>query len=313
MNEIEEVNSVFEQPWWLDIVAENLWDELIIKDKKGACIGRLPYAKLHLKGINYYGNPMLTQQLGPWIKKMPDFKPVKFSSYTKQVIEQLIDLLSQKANVDLSFNVNFKYVLPFIWAGYTVEPKFTYIIKNLSNLKEVFMNMDSKVRNIIKKAEKEVEISYEISENELITLLKDTFHKQGRTLPMNEDIIRKIYRETLKRNAGKIIGAIDKTGRTIAVAFFLYDKNTCFYLLGGKDYNSHVKGAQEILLWEGIKFASENSKFFDFEGSMIKGIESFFRGFGGEACVYYRVRKGNMLFDLLNLSKPYVKKILGYK
>ena len=308
------VNSVFEEPWWLDIVAKNCWHEVIIKNKNGEHIARLVYADQKIYGVKYCGVPPMTQQLGPSIKLLPDGKLSTRLLHIKQVLEGFIEFLSKKGNVDLYFHRNLQYILPFIWHGYSVEPKFSYVIKSLSDLNKVFSNMDAKVRNLIKTAEKNVKVSNNICIDELIFLLENTFKRQNRKLPMDVEVIREIYQESIKRNAGKVLGAIDlKTGQIVSVAFFLYDENTCYYLLGGKNYSSSLKGTQELLLWEGIKIAATVSKEFDFEGSMIPGIESFFRGFGGEPCVYYRVKKGNMIFSFLHWIKPIVKKFLNYK
>ena len=66
-------------------------------------------------------------------------------------------------------------------------------------------------------------------------------------------------------------------------------------------------------MWHGIQFAATVSMEFDFEGSMIPGIESFFRGFGGNPRTYFRVYRGGIYFRFLNYLKPHIKKILNYK
>lgn len=35
-------NSIFEQPWWLDIVAPGNWDEVVVKQNE-EIIARLPF------------------------------------------------------------------------------------------------------------------------------------------------------------------------------------------------------------------------------------------------------------------------------
>ena len=60
-------NSVFEQPWWLDIVAHESWNEVFVRENN-EIIARLPYV---LKRGNIC-MPRLTQTLGPWIK--PDIE-----------------------------------------------------------------------------------------------------------------------------------------------------------------------------------------------------------------------------------------------
>jgi hypothetical protein len=53
-------------------------------------------------------------------------------------------------------------------------------------------------------------------------------------------------------------------------------------------------GANTLLYWEPIRLASEVSRVFDFEGSMLKPVEHFFRGFGGTQTPYLQISKASL-------------------
>jgi hypothetical protein len=53
-------------------------------------------------------------------------------------------------------------------------------------------------------------------------------------------------------------------------------------------------GANTLLYWEAIRLASQVSRAFDFEGSMVEPIEHYFRGFGGRQTPYFCVRRANL-------------------
>jgi len=40
-------------------------------------------------------------------------------------------------------------------------------------------------------------------------------------------------------------------------------------------------------------------KYFDFEDSMIRQIERYFRGFGGKLTLYYRINKAKLPLEIL--------------
>lgn len=309
-----EVNSVFEQPWWLDAVAPGRWHEIVVSGKNGECLGRMLYTEQRLYGIPYFGMPPLTQQMGPWMALPFDMKPVKRLQKTKALLEEMLSRIDDKKNIELAFHNSFQYILPFVWRGYQVIPAVSYVIEDLEDLDSVYGGFEPKLRNLIKNAQKKYVVDENISCEELVTLVEKTFAKQKRKLPFDSQLLQKIYVASATHQAGKVLGARDgRTGNIVAVAFFLYDEHSCFYLLGGKDYSVKAEGSQELLLWEGIQFAASVSQEFDFEGSMIPGIESFFRGFGGRPRIYFQMRKGGMFFSLLRWAKPYVKKLLGYK
>ena len=52
---------------------------------------------------------------------------------------------------------------------------------------------------------------------------------------------------------------------------------------------------------------------FDFEGSNVEGIENFFRQFGGERIINYNVIRQSFLADCMEMARPRIKKLIGYK
>jgi len=49
----------------------------------------------------------------------------------------------------------------------------------------------------------------------------------------------------------------------------------------------------DLIQYESIKFALENNKQFDFEGSMLESIEKYFRSFGAVQKPYFQITKIN--------------------
>jgi hypothetical protein len=84
-------------------------------------------------------------------------------------------------------------------------------------------------------------------------------------------------------------------------------------LLAGTDRQYGNSGANTLILWEGIQFAATVSQVFDFEGSMINGIENFMRQFGAQPHVYYEVRRLGIFKEFAMVMKPRIKHIIGYK
>ena len=42
-NKTEYCNCLFEQPWWLDLVASKRWEEVVVKDDRGDVAVRMAY------------------------------------------------------------------------------------------------------------------------------------------------------------------------------------------------------------------------------------------------------------------------------
>ena len=129
---IKEVNSIFEQPWWLDAVAPDAWDCITVKEGD-TIVARWPYAQKKLIGFRVYGNPCCTQTLGPWVHCTVTNK-VKALAKKKELYEKLISQLPKKANVDFYLDSSVEYFLPFHWAGFRIEPTLSYRFTDLTDL-----------------------------------------------------------------------------------------------------------------------------------------------------------------------------------
>ena len=303
-------NSVFEQPWWLDIVAPGKWGEAVVKNGEEV-VARLPYV---LKGKNIT-MPSLTQTLGPWIK--PEYRGMRPGntqlSLQKELIAELLSQLPRHSNFSMCFDSANEYILPYRWLGYRYEPSFSYRIKNLDDIDAVHANFNKTAKKNIRRAEKSISISHEEDADLLIDIMEKTFAHQGRSYPISKQLVRKIVEDTVFTNHGKMFVARDEKDKIHACSFLVYDEASSYALLGGSDPEYRNSGAKSLVWKEEIDFASTRSKYFDFEGSNIESIENFVRQFGGERVINYLVSKESVAKEFANILKPRIKKIIGYK
>lgn len=307
---IKEVNTIFEQPWWLDAVAPNAWDCAIVKEGENV-VARLPFVKKRRMGFRLYGQPRCTQTLGPWVKIISTNR-VKALAKRKELFEKLISQIP-RGSVDLYLDSSAGYFLPFLWAGFRVEPTFSYRYTDLSDMNAIFKGIKDSRRTIIKNASKIVTVSESEDLSLLIELQKKTFLRQKRSLPIPEDVIIRLDEACKEHNARFMLVATDNEGHIHAASYFVYDENTCYYIMSGADTRFRNSGAGSLLIWEGIKKAAELSKAFDFEGSSIADIEMNFRSFGAPFVINYRVFRLNFVLEIMDYLKPKIKRLLGFK
>lgn len=305
------VNSVFEQPWWLDTVAPGKWGEAIVKENN-KIIARLPYVFDNGK----IKNPTYTQTLGIWMdESLKNFQKGNSQLHKqKEIIAELLSQLPKNNQIDVIFDSSLKYILPFRWHGFNIEPTFSYRITNLRNMDFVNERIGKTVEKNIKTALKKVTVDCDSKDFEsLIKLQNMTYSRQNRRNPIDEQLTLHVMQKAIEYGSGRLMIALDEEENIHSAAFFLYDEKICYYLMGGQNSKFKNYGSQNLLLSEGIKFAASVSKSFDFEGSMVEGIENFFRQFGGEQVINYHVSKRTLLGDIAYVTKPHIKKILGYK
>jgi len=205
----------------------------------------------------------------------------------KALIEQLpaVDYFAQ----NLHYSV--QNTLPFFWAGFEAKVSHTYVIEDLSDPDALWSAMHNRVRTAIKKARKLVEVEWSNDIDAFLSLNDMVFSNKGIKAPYDHDYVRRIDTNCAQRGQRHILLARDAQGHPHAGLYVVFDKNAAYYLMTGTDPEKKSSDALSLLTWEAIKRAREHSLSFDFEGSMMRKVEPFVRGFGARQKAYYNIMK----------------------
>ena len=310
--ETTNANSVFEQPWWLDTVAKDRWHEAVVRDGNGAVVARLPYV---VNG-GRIAMPRYTQTLGIWLA--PSVREVQRGNdqfaLQKSVVHDLLQQFPKSKSVDLVLDSSFGYVLPFRWEGYRIEPTFSYRITDLSDLDRVAQAYSKNIKRDINRGGKSLVLDTSAdSLGDFITLQNLTYERQHRKNPIDNGFTEEVVQRALDCSRGQLLIARDESGKAHAGCFLIYDGNVCYLIMSGQDTAFGNDGAMPFLLDNCIRFAATVSRAFDFEGSMIEGIEQVYRRYGGRQVINWHVSKQDLIADLKDVLKPRVKRLIGYK
>lgn len=286
------VNSVFEQPWWLDAVAPGGWSEVSVR-RGDEVVARLPYTHERRFGVTAITMPCLTQNIGPWLAPMTG-KYARRLETEKKLLGQLIESLPPFDFFCQNFSPTLTNWLPFYWAGFEATVRYSYRIEDLSDLDRVRSEFQEQVRRGIRKAEAAVEIDRDFPLEDLLRLNAQTFARQGLRVPYSDDLVRRLDAACAQRGARRILGAVDAKGRAHSALYVVWDERILYPIINARDPELQTFGSNTLLYWEAIRLASQVSRVFDFEGSMIKPIEHFVRGFGGRQSPYFSVSKSGI-------------------
>lgn len=291
--EEEESIPIFSQAWWLDSVAKDKWDVVLIEngDRIDAS---LPYVLDKKYGFTLITQPKLTQTLGPWIRESKA-KYARRLSREKDLLQGLFALLPKHDYYAQNWHYSMTNWLPLYWQGYEQTTRYTYRIDNIVDFESMWGGFEANIRTDIRKAinREGITIKTDLPFEEFISLNKKVFERQGVNVPYSSEFIVALNKAAKKREASKTFIAVDSEGNKHAGIYLVWDKNSAYYLMGGGDPELRNSGATSLCMWEAIKFASTVTKSFDFEGSMIEPVERFFRGFGSIQTPYFSVKKTN--------------------
>jgi GNAT acetyltransferase-like protein len=282
-------NSIFQEPWWLDAVAPGQWEEATVA-RDGRVVARLPYVMHGRPGLRVMGHPPLTPRLGPWIEPSAG----KYESALRremQLMGELIEALPEHSAFHQLFSPTVSNGLPFHWAGYGLSVRYTYRLHDIGREEELWNGLSGKIRTQVRKAQQALTIRTDLGIDRLHSLWSQTFERQGMGAPEPQSLLERIEAACAARGAREILFAQDEQDRVHAAAYVVLDANGAYYLLGGADPALRNSDATSLLVWEAIRRSAGATDVFDFEGSMLRSIERFFRAFGARQTPYLAVSR----------------------
>ncbi|PKP18952.1 MAG: hypothetical protein CVU05_12420 [Bacteroidetes bacterium HGW-Bacteroidetes-21] len=289
-------NSIFLTSAWIGLFDDLKFYKTVNKDNKALAFFYVRYFKKMF--FPAYRTPLFTPYAGLWIDN-PSKNKANYNSTEKKIITEISDFLASKtALISIAFSSGFTDFQPFIWKKFKVIPNYTYLIPLDQSIETISGAMTPERRNDIKKAEKDgITVNKTNDMNIVLSLVNNSLDRQNSN--SYNDYIKKILFEFANPNHSFAFVAYHD-GKPIATSFCIFDQEKTYYLLGGYDSSNKHSGAGASCIWNSILLSKEMGlKCFDFEGSMLKPIESYFRGFGGNLTPYFTVNKAPFLAEVL--------------
>ncbi len=291
--------GVFGSKKWLSAYGSKLNLIGIYKDEH-QLIGGFYFLKTKKYGFTFLKLPPYTPHCGLFFISESKNKS-SVNNFAKEIITEVCTYITNQksALTVLAFPSAIIDLQPFIWEKYKVVPNYTYRISLSASMDDIKAHFDSKNRNVINKAIKEEVVVNEnsLSQKELATFFINALNTTDANVYDNE--LKNIFSKFSDSSNSFSMAAI-KNNELLGVVFCIYDKNNCYYLLGGVNKNSGVQGVNNLLVQKSIEKAKDlGCKTFDFEGSMLKGVEKFFRSFGPELVPFYTVNKAKLPIEML--------------
>lgn len=307
----KEINiPIFSKDWWLDSVCgEDNWNVNLV-EINGHIVASLPYYKSKKAIFDIITMPKLTQTMGVYIKYPPRQKYATKLSFEKKIMTQLINNLPDVDYFSQFFHYNFTNWLPFYWKGFQQTTRYTYVIEDLSNLDKVFENFGSDYRTKIRNAQKKVTIKQNLNIEDFYNINMMSFERQNIKPPYSLEFLKEHNNYLSQNNAKEIFYAIDDNNNIHSALYLTWDNKYSYTHILGENPQLRNSGAGILLIWEAIKYTRNTLGLnnFNFEGSMIEGVEQVRRKFGAVQKPYLSISKSNnRLFKFAKLFKDTFK------
>lgn len=299
----ESTIPLFSRDWWLDeVCGTNHWDVLLALKGENV-VASMP---IYIPYPGIISMPCYTQTMGPWF--VPQEEP---GSYTKKLdhrqycCKEFTKQLEQYPYFLQNFHSDITDWLPFHWAGYKQTTRYSYILKEIKNQSQRWKNMSPKIRHdLINARDKHgINVKKGISADEFMRVHTQSFDRQNLSVKGDPQLLLRLIKYCRERNQGDLWGGYDEMGKLHAAVFIVWQPGCAYYLAGGGNPELRASGANSLVLWEAINYVSGITDTFDFEGSMLAGVEHYFRKFGTIQVPYFTITRGKMSL----LYKAFVK------
>ena len=254
------VENVFSYTWYLDAVCEQ-WAALISDDNYGTI---LPVPFTLKLGIKRFYQAPFTREFDIF---GTDFK-------WKEALNEL-----KKTFKHLGFRSELENLAPLkvTRSHQIMDLNATYVAAYSTNAKRM-----------IKKATKTHHFKSFADPKILVDLFEvNVAHKIESVDEEHLLVLTQLMKNAMKADSGEIIGAYNESEELVAAGFFLKDKKRITYLKGATTDQGKKDGAMYALFDHAFELYSPTYRIFDFGGSDIESIATFFKKLGGEDRFYY--------------------------
>lgn len=284
---------VFMKPHWLDAVCgSDAWQGLLASDDSGVVRGAWAIHVKRKMGMHAIILPPLTFFTGIWLDVDMSLPVDKQIDMRHVLLADLESQLPAYTVFEQKFHHPLQDWLPFYWRGYRQETRYTYRFAKV-DMEVIGKNVSKSFRRNLRRADRifSVEVSKDVPA--FYSLVREVFDIRKESIPFTQHTVEKIFGALHGRDECRIYKATEPEGASASI-MVVWDATTTYYILGGRK-GSNTRGATNLLIWAALEDAAQRGHAFDFEGSMIGGVNRFFRSFGAEMVPYLYVYKYNGL------------------
>jgi hypothetical protein len=282
--------SLFNRLDWLDIFKQQM-KILGLFDNGDNLVGGVSIYQERRWGLKIIRRAPFTPTCGPFLIVRAR-NPVAVLEERRKALECMIAYLKLEnpAVCMLPLDPHISDTLPFFWNVFKVIPNFSFKLDLSYPYSKIEANMSAKCRGHILKARKDGLVVEKLSDYAIVReLVLKTFGRQEKYI--HKTVLDAILYQ-YARPGNSFAFAVFRDDVPIAATFLVHDAKIAYLLLAGYDDANKHHGAGALCVSEAIKHAGAiGLKTFDFEGSVIPQIETYFRSFGGQLVPYFTINK----------------------
>lgn len=286
--------TLFHTTWWYR--AWGLEPTVrVLTGKNGRIEGGICYCEGRRFTTRAIVRPPMTARNGPVFARSKKIRRHAKNTHDKKMMLAVIESLPKLGVYDFILRPSDTDTLPFLWNGFEPIIGYTYVIPH-GEMDTWMRNGARTLQGSFNKACREADSGgFAVDDNppfdEVLATLKETAKFKGYATSHWADRMATWWEAMVARKAAKAYLLRDGNGVPVSANVVAYDDH-CAYNLASGVRNDMRRSCLPLLTTQRmIRDAHQAGLDFDFEGSVLPGVEPFFRSLGGELRPLYRLVK----------------------
>jgi len=289
--------TVFHRSWHLRALARQV-EIHVLRGPDGKIEAGMALTPMRFLGTRAARRPVWTAYNGPLIRPSRKGSPADRASDEKNLMLRLLAESPALGMYDYILPPEYADVMPFLWNGFDILVGYTYQIPPAPP-DEWRAAMSSGHRRDLRKAgEVLASINGTIETVDDFTtsysLIGDTAESKQFEVRAGLQTLTGWWEAIRVHAAGTLYVVRQGDGRVVCTTVLVWDGRCAYYLASGIRADARrgsLNLLSRLLIDRMIRDTHERGLAFDFEGSVLPGVERFFRGWGGRCVPKYRAVK----------------------
>lgn len=298
--------SVFHRPQWLQHTST--WPvQLLLASYDHELLGGFAFVVNARHPLRRIMPPVLTSRFGPLVR--PDIAP----ALRQTIYTHLLGGLPRHDLIHLSsITTDASVALVSALTSFRRYETPTHIkapITPITDETALIASYASQIRRQLPKAlEAGAQPIPQAEPSQAYALFRQAYATRGQRPRFTEHWFCKHFTALHADGMATLPGIVDASGRLVGALLLAEDTRTTYYIVSGIDREALNGHAGAFLIHSAIAYASNSGKFFDFNGSSIPGINTFFEKFQGKPASVMHLKKaltgrGSLALQLAILFK----------
>lgn len=296
--------TVQAETWYIDLLTEgNWWACCLVQDTTEEWQAVMPLYESKKMGNVFSRQPLLSKYWGVLVKRLPDDSgEYQRASHVKKCMQELLKVnLERTAVLDYFTGISPIYPLEYQWQNVSLGSRFTYVLPLQPEMTALRSQYSKSVRKRIRKlSDAGFTNRFHTNSTHLEQVLMANVAEGRSLVPQNAvEPLKKLSEKALELEKGFFLSTFSPSGELAAAGFWVHNQEYVHFISGYVMPAFRKENVMSLMVDRAIDHSRSLSKSFDFFGSSIESIETFFRSFGARPLPYYRIIKAKFPFSLI--------------